>query len=411
MYSDLLGDRLTARLDGPDLDAVRALTERATNLIDQGLGDGSSATLWLDPFAGDGAQVQPHVDRMIQWSQHVDRMRTRLPLQLSGDVDDPYVDVDFVAVQDDGFVWTWSESYSPAPSASFFATPAGKRVVCVQLHLNNATAISVRSASAGNWIECALDAGYAAGIASSRAYSDSAVPYARPFFEALRQGWTLAEAWYLALPYLREGLYLVGDPLLHVALPQRGWDVFGPLGRLESLAADAPSYALREGTRELSLPASLQPGGGEVGTYVMRHVDAEGRREASLASIRVMNSGGAAVMLPLAPVWPGHAVWPVHVEDAQLVLTVLWDRPLSTCRVETIELLGEVDGAAEMVLAEPAFDPRGSQVQVVLALPTEQGRYRWRIISADGVAVETAWSREVRPQSASGGSLQLLEND
>ncbi len=93
-------------------------------------------------------------------------------------------------------------------------------------------------------------------------YNLSASPYARPFFDALRQGWTLAEAWFVALPLVRNTLFLTGDPLMTVAIPREGWDIWGPVELLEHLDAQTPSLALRESQRSASLPVALQPSTG-----------------------------------------------------------------------------------------------------------------------------------------------------
>lgn len=410
---DLGDDRLTARIDGPNLAAALALIDRATTLIDAGLGDGSEAKLWYDPFAGDGALVESHVLRMIEWARSLDAQRPRLAMVLSAALDAVDEPASFEAIHHDGFLWTWDLELPPLPPEGFFAEPAGKRVACLQLHIIEPVATTVRNASAVNWIETALASGYAAAAATTRNYSGSAVPYARPFFEAMRRGWTISEAWYLALPMLREGLYLVGDPLLRTAFPQQGWNVHGPMDRLEALAPDAPSQMLRAEQRSLALsetlPEALEPTEGATAFYVVRHVDAKGRAEASATAVRVVKQAGEAARAALAPVWPDHPQWPVHVEDGALLLRLLWERSMSAAGVEDVELRGEVDGAGEQTLAEPALDPRRLGVAVTLAMPTVWGRYRWRVRSWDGVVYDTPWSRVVRPRAEADEALHLLE--
>ena len=402
-------DRLTARIDGPDLASAQAITSRATALMSDGLADAEQATLWFDPFAGDGSVATAYIDRMLEWVQSIDRMRTRLPLKLSGDIDQPDVDAEFSAIHDDGFLWSWDRTTPSKPPADFFASPAGKRVFCLQMHLTAPSATSMRSATPSNWIEAPLANGYASAAAASRSYSPSAIPYARPFFEAMRRGWTLAEAWYLAAPLLREGLYLTGDPLMRVALPKRGWDVFGPVSRLTAFTPDQPLLALREHETSWPLSDDQKPGPGHVGTYVVRHVDARGRSEGSLSIVSVVNHAGQAGRPPTRPIWPDHAHWPVRMVDQALVFELLWDRPLGVCAVESVALRGEVDGGAEMTLSAPALDPRRERVRVTLAMPAQSGRYRWRITSSAGVVVETPWSQRVQPSDMSNHSLTVLE--
>jgi len=127
----------------------------------------------------------------------------------------------------------------------------------------------------------------------------------RPFFAALRAGWTLAEAWLLALPVLRDGLYLVGDPLLTVPLPRAGWDVFGPLDALTDFDGAAPTHRLRRDERSLDLLAHGD------GFYVVRHVDAFGRPDHALTAVPVLRDGAQRVTPPLLPAWPSAPGWPL----------------------------------------------------------------------------------------------------
>ena len=81
---------------------------------------------------------------------------------------------------------------------------------CLQLDPGSVTGGTVRSGLESNWVEAAVGAGYVCAAGSSRVYSTGAVPYVRAFFEGLRRGWTLGEAWFVANPILGEGLFLLG---------------------------------------------------------------------------------------------------------------------------------------------------------------------------------------------------------
>lgn len=222
-------------------------------------------------------------------------------------------------------------------------------------------------------------------------------------------GVTLGEAWYLSLPMLREGLYLVGDPLLRVAFPQAGWDVFGPLDRLESLDPVSPMAALRASERSLILAGAQRPGAGRRGWYVVRRVDERGRSEASCTVADAVNAGDEAAAAPRMPAWPDALDWPVWIEAGQLVLRAVWERPVGQAMVARVELRGEEDGEAEATLAEVAMDPRSGVVEVRRALPAERGRYRWRVTSVDGVAMTTPWSAWVRPADDAVAELTVME--
>lgn len=398
-------DRLTARIDSPTLDDAIALISRATTLRDTPLNSADNATLWFDPFAGDNPNYASAIEQMLAWSQSIDRMRCHLPMELNGDEENPTQQASFTQIHNDGFYWGWSGA---SPGANFFAAPAGKRIFSAQFHLESPTATTLRSASASNWIDLPISAGYAAAAASSKVYSASALPYARPFFEAIRQVWTLAEAWYLALPVLREGLYLVGDPLLQVQLPKAGWEVFSPVSQLEQLDPYAPARVLRDNETSLALPDEMKLAPQSQGYYLVRHIDEQGRSEAGLSVVHRGEDQGAAAVLPTPPVWPDFAGWRVSAEQGGLVFTLAWDRPISACHVQQVHLMGEVDYASEMVLVELAIDPRKSVLQTQLPWPSVSGRYRWRITSPANQTWVSPWSQTALP-TYQNSTLQVLE--
>jgi len=403
--SNVAGMRLTARIDGADLTQSQAIVNRASTLITNGVGDGAKTTIWLDPYTTPGSVIDPHIASMVNWASSVDRMRTRLPLELSAD-SDPQQEVQFDQIQDDGFFWGWAQ---PTPPVNFFAASGGDRVFCFQLEHVNATAPTVRSVSASNWLEAALDAGYAAAAGSGRQFSSTAIPFVRPFFEALRQGWTLAEAWFVSLHAPGEGLFLLGDPLMTVRLPQAGWDIFGPLDRLEDIKPDTPALAVRDDELSVGLSSALQPSIGSESVYLIRHVDVAGRSEAGTSVVRVVNLNNQAAVPPLRPIWPDVDGWPVWVEDRLVMLTLVWDRPVRDCRVETVELHGQVDGVASQVLEVFSPDPLERQLQTQRPLPAISARYHWRIRAANGAEFDTPWSAIVKPVVSSTVLLQPVE--
>ncbi len=397
--SMLGADRLTARMDGPDPAAVNGLLSRADALMAASISDGLDSTLYLDPFGGIGWLFSSRTQSMVNWSQDVDGQRLHLPMQLSGPLDST-TPQQFDAINDDGFFWGWGQ---PTPPSGFFADPAGRRIACVQFDITGPTAYTARSTSTNNWITTPLAAGYAAAVATSKTISASTVPYVRPFFEALRNGWTLAEAMYLAKPLLRDGLHLVGDPLLRVNLQKAGWEVFGPLASLEQLDPAQPSTALRLDVTTHAVPACD-------GFFVVRQVDDRGRQEAGLTLADVVNVSGVAVRPILRPVWPpSEDNWSLRVREGQVELIAAWDRSLQAAGVQSVQLCGEVDGGSESVLASPDISPRARMLQVMLAMPVESGRYRWKVTSVDGAVWLSPWSLPLQPRSSLAAALQTME--
>ncbi|MEE9212269.1 MAG: hypothetical protein V3U29_06410 [Phycisphaeraceae bacterium] len=397
--------RLTARIDAPDLITANSIVDRATSLINTGLGNGANAMIWLDPYTTPGPLTDPLIESMAGWAQSIDRMRTRLPIQLSADTD-PQQEVQFNEIQSDGFFWGWS---AVTPSAGFFASPAGARVFCFQLHTSAATAPTLRDAQPTNWVDTAIAAGYASAAGSSNSYTLSAVPYVRPFFEALRQAWTLAEAWLVALPALREPLFLAGDPLMTVAMPRSGWDIFGPIDRLELLDPSTASLALRESELNATLPTTLQPSTDQDSLYLIRHLDPLGRSEAGARVIRAIAVGSIAAIPPSPPIWPDIENWGVLIEAGLVVVTIAWDRPTRASRVASLALEGQIDGGTEQTLTTFTPDPNAHLVQVQQLLPAVSARFRWRITTDENATMETPWSATIRPVAEPSIPLQPVE--
>jgi len=265
---------LTARIDAPSLAAAVALVDRAT-AISQGVADDSSLKVYLNPVGPAGPGVSSVNDHMTQWASGLDRQRTRLPLVVHTD------ESPLESVSHDGFTWGWTPDPPESP-ATFFASPAGARVFIYPIRPASPTLASLRDVSPTCWAGVALAQGYAAVLASTGPSSVSAVAFVRPFFEALRRGWSLAEAWFVASPVLGSPLVLIGDPLMAVPLPRAGWDVFGPLARLEALDTEMPLAMLREEERTLAVAETEA-----AAHYIVRRVDAHGRSEAGLRGVRI----------------------------------------------------------------------------------------------------------------------------
>jgi len=401
--SDLAGDRLTARIDGPDLADATALIDRSTALSTTGLGEGADTALYFDPFVGSNPTYQSEFQNLVAWSQSLNRMRTRLPILLSGDPAGN-TEAGFNSVSNDGFFWGWSSTLT---DPNIFGVPTGKRALSVQLYLEDASATTLRGVPALNWIDKPIDQGYAAAAASSKANPVTAIPDAGSLFGALVEGWTLAEAWYVALPTLREGFYLVGDPLMTPLMPRGGLDVFGPLQDLADLNPSAPALQLREDESPADLSA-IAPIDGKEGVYVIRHRDGAGRLESSTTLLRVVNVAGVAKAPPSQPIWPYAPDWPVMLESAQAVFTLCWSGPLNQMRVNSVDLFSQVQGQAEVSAAQPSLDPLADHVKVTQAIPPDRTRYRWVITSPDGVSHQTPWSAWLEPSPIPSLSLQII---
>jgi len=388
--------RFSARIDAPDLPGALALIDRASAVMG---GEPITGTLYIDPYPAPTPLTEPLSQRLRDWAASVDRQALRLPMNLSAE-QSGFDEASFESLPGASFYWGWDEA-SPPPG--LFASPG---IMSLQLQPQGQSATTLRSVTPTHWIDAPLDAGYAAAAGASRSFSLSSLPIARPFFAALRAGWTLAEAWLLSLPVLREGLYLVGDPLMTVPLPRAGWDVFGPLDALTDFDADAPAYRLRH--EERSLPLGQLPGG--EGWYVVRHVDAHGRSDHALTAVALLRDGAHRVTPPLPPVWPSASGWPVLRSVGGLRARAVWDRPLGEANLAALSL--QTLDAAGQVAAQTAveIDPRAMHVDVPMddPPPGEARRCRWVLTSPDGVTRQSPRCEPVTRREPAQPALQTM---
>ncbi len=399
---DLSSIRMTSRIDGPDLSVANQVIMRATSIMTVGLCAEESA-LYFDPFVGIEPSYQPAFQQMLNWAIGLGGMQTRLPIMLSGDPAGNE-DTDFESVTLDGFFWGWSSTHV---SPHIFNSPPGQRAVSAQLYLEGPTATSIRQSEPDNWINVPIEQGYASSIASCRDNSVSSIPDAGRFFDALRSGWTLGEAWHVAQPELRSGFYLVGDPLMTVPMPTEGFEVFGPLQSLEDLDVASPSHVLTSLTQEVDLSGSL-PTEGLPQHYVIRRSDDSGRIEASATSLHVVNHSGVLHEALVVPVWPDVESWPVEIENGLMRLSVHWPWRLDVTGIHTIELMQQPTGQALSLASTAAFKPHDRSVVVTLPMPPSTTRYRWRLTSSSGETFYSTTSDWVEPTTMPTKPLQAI---
>lgn len=392
--ANLSSRRITARIDGPTLDDSLALTARS---LAMNLGDGEDAMIWLDPYGPSGPFYDLRKQEMLDWAAGLDSQRTRLPLRVSA-TGEPGDDVQFASMDRDAFFWGWEQSSAPA---GFFGEPAGPRAFCHQLAFNFATAPTLRNPGDTSWAGAALAAGYAAAAGSTRSFTPSAIPLIRPFFEALRRGWTLGEAWFVACPLLRTGLMLVGDPLMTVAMPRAGWDVFGPFESWDQANFEQPIAMLRQSQRQITLNDDQKPADGQRGIYLVRHVDATGRREAGITHVTSERFG-------MLPAWPSAPGWsPVAQVDAWRI-EARWANSFGAAGVVSVELIEQIQGEAAQPVETLSVSQRDAAVVFTRVVGASAARYRLQVTSIDGAVSAGPWSAWVTLPAVTTQTIQSL---
>lgn len=268
-------------------------------------------------------------------------------------------------------------------------------------------AVTLRDAAATDWLSSALQAGFAFAAAPSRVYSLSSLPLPHLFFEGLRMGWTVAEAWLVAQPFLRDGLQLVGDPLATIPFPKAGYDVFGPAQRLDQMDLASPLSIHHAGERAYQPDVSELPVTGESARYLVRRIDELGRPDLASASTFAAIESGQPIR-PALPAWPTQEDWPVLPRDGQLFLSAYWAYSLKARGIDSVQLIAQSGSDDPVVLDE--IKPVTGQRRIVFAIdrPSTTTHYRFSVLQGPATFV-TAWSQDIAPASSPTSSLTLME--
>ena len=402
---ELAGLRLVASLDAPTLTDALAMLDRADALGQTQPLPTGDGTLWFDPYLSDAASAQPPTQQLVNWGLGDDRQALRLPIAWSRDPASG--DTSFVAfdvVERDGFFFGWSQA-SPPPG--FFAEPAGSRVACFQFNIAENQADTVRDASANNWITAPIEAGYAAAIASSRFTSYDHVPAARPFFEALRRGWTLAEAFLLSRRIVGTGFFMVGDPLLTVRLPRAGWDVYGPASPADG-HPPSPSERLPITQTTWSPPVDASDPAAMRRFTVQRHGEDE-LELANTAVVRAERTEAGWIGASASLAWPPATAWRPSRVEGGLELFALWRTAPGAEVIDAVEVDRKDENFALTPESSVPVEATADRAVVTVPPPAMRSRYRVRLLVAGETRAASAWSRWVEPTPAPDHTLTLLE--
>jgi len=393
---DYASARLTGRIDAPTLAEALALLDRADAIADQPLAHDGGADLLID-INPDNPNVGPvYSEPVAEWAGGDGLARLRLPATV-------YDETAPASASAEACVWGWRDA---APPAGFFAAPAGRRALCTQLHPEPLAADTRRDPAAGDWLNAAIAAGYAAAAAPSRAYSLSAAPLPHRMFEALRLGWTLAEAWAIAQPFLRDGLQLVGDPLMRLGFPKAGYDVFGPADRLDSIDLSQPIARLHAGQRSLDIDPIVQPSPDTPARYLVQRLDNDGRADhASAATYAAVVDEQSIRPADLA--WPTHDGWRVVQQRGRLVVAAYWPSAPASLGVDRVQLESQTSSDPPQLLAELTPQAGGCRVVFTIDRPDQRTRYRFRVVQGPA-SFPSPWSAWVDPASEISPALPLI---
>ncbi len=196
---------MVARIDAPTLELAKELTLRAKTLADlnHSLFGESVYYDYYDPNLGSS----DHEWTWLTWA-----------LEASSLADAPWAEFDLDAYDEtplDAFhfsvyrLWGWTAEQLEGPD------PGGR---VLGFSLNSYGAITVRSTTdyGGCYVPNVLEAGYAAAVGATAEPQCCQSPAPEVVLTALREGWTLGEAYYMSHPYNDHMWVLVGDPFLRL---------------------------------------------------------------------------------------------------------------------------------------------------------------------------------------------------
>lgn len=409
---NLNGLGMTARIDAATLDQAKQYTLRAKALKEADWNDPSKNRLWFDPYWINHPMADDMKSSAIAWANGLDRQQTLLPFHIPENPD-PLQDVDFSAVDRDGFVFTWNDSNTPTLT---FGSSAGHRALFVQLAIDRCVVTRRRTTGSSDWASAAFSAGYAAVAAASRPLSSTGWITFRPLFEALKQGWPLGEAWHLASPMLTEEIDWVGDPLMTLTWPRSGWRIDGPLTPTQRTDDSTIAAILPIDQTTFTLPSDRRPPMGETRLYRVSRL--EGLQQVADA-MRLLTTlaDGRAAMVGWPPLWPDGDGWPVRQDDRGLHPIIGWESTLASQGIQAIELW-------QKTAASPDHPALAQSWSVTSIKPTswicpdvpipadgQSRQFAWRYQDVGGLWRWTGWSAWLGPWSGAAWlNLPLMED-
>ncbi len=217
---------LTAVLDGPTANAVKKLIDRSLEVSQLLFVSGK---IYVDPFGKKDTVDQIQYQADIQ--DFVDNEAPNLGLAIETTVEetDPDLEPTVASLKNDSFYWGW---FNPTYSKDLFLNQNEKRVFlynadddgACQIHFLAADGTPFDENGSDPWVNLAINVepGYAATAGSIGGIDEyglgetgeEAYLRPRPFFEALHQGASLAEAFLFSSRFVNWKIILVGDPLM-----------------------------------------------------------------------------------------------------------------------------------------------------------------------------------------------------
>lgn len=213
---------LTAVLDGPTKEAVKKLIDRSLDVSNQTFVTGD---LVIDPYGKQESSEDIRYENEIRSFIDDEVPNLGLDSQVTVDVDDPYQEPTVASFSHDSFYWGWyNQTYAPQlflnqNERRVFLYNADDRAACNIHYFESGSAFDPNGSDFWCNIAINLEPGYASCAGAIDDPGSDAFLRPIPFFRALHQGSTLAEAFLFASEFVSWKTVLIGDPLMTVNFP------------------------------------------------------------------------------------------------------------------------------------------------------------------------------------------------
>ncbi len=235
---------------------------------------------------------------------------------------------------DDAFVWgNTMPDWGSAGSRAVFVDPS-------------VASLGTMRAATTECSEAVLTALYAAAMGS--AGNDGINVDAESFFEMLRIGGSLAEAFAVAVEHLDYLAAAVGSPLMTVAFSTTGNNVYRGLGGLEGIEWENPIAYLMPGPNSITLSQNLSPGQRYI--YAVRSVSSSGVQERNTHVIAYANTDEQGILLPAPLTRPKDPT--VEVQHSALLIGFTYLTPIGFADADGFDVLSD-NGTGQLDLENP----------------------------------------------------------
>ncbi len=234
---------------------------------------------------------------------------------------------------DDAFVW----GDTGAPSFG----DAGARAVFCDDSADSADTLRATS----ELFDAIVTNSYTAGLGNS----ETADTFdAESFFEMLRIGGTLAEAFAVAIAKLDYTAVGAGSPLMTVAFGLGGYNVYRGFGGIEGIDWDKPVAYLRAGQDSITFDQDLLPGRSYV--YAVRAVSSAGVEESKTFVIIYVQTDDQGNLLPAPLACPRDLT--ADVQQSSLLIGFSYYAPVGFADADGFDVLGD-NGTGQLDLDNP----------------------------------------------------------